>query len=273
MTTILITGTTSGLGRALAVELAKTGATLLLHGRDDEQGKALLTEVRDATGNDRLHWYRADLASLAQVRELAAAVAADHPDLDVVVNNAGLGTSLPDGRQVSADGHELRFAVNYLAGYLLTTLLVPTLTANAPARVVLVSSAGQQAIDFDDVMLERGYGGVRAYCQSKLAQIMFGFDLAADPAYTGVTVNSLHPATYMPTKMVRAAGVTPVGSIADGVTATARLAVGADVASVTGRYFNGLREARANAQAYDAKARRRLRELSDELVAAYGRPL
>jgi NAD(P)-dependent dehydrogenase (short-subunit alcohol dehydrogenase family) len=262
--TILITGATDGLGRALAADLASTGATLLLHGRDDDRGKDTLTEIRDRTGNDRLHWYRADLSDLAQVRDLAAAVSRDVDRLDALVSNAGIGSDVPGGgrRQESADGVELRFAVNYLAGFLLTRQLLPLLTASAPARVVQVSSAGQMAIDFDDVMLTRGYSGVRAYCQSKLAQIMFTVDLADRLAGTGVTVNALHPATYMPTKIVD----TPVSSIEDGVRATARLVTAPELETVTGRYFNRVHETRADAQAYDPEARRRLRDLSERLT-------
>ena len=171
-------------------------------------------------------------------------------------------------RQTSVDGHELRFAVNYLAGFLLTRLLVPLLTRSAPARVVNVASAGQMPIDFDDVMLERSYTGVQAYCQSKLAQVMFTFDLADELRDTGVTVNTLHPATFMPTKMVREAGATPASSLEEGMEATKRLAVGPEVEGVTGRYFDGTEEARAHPQAYDTDARRRLRELSEQLAGA-----
>jgi NAD(P)-dependent dehydrogenase (short-subunit alcohol dehydrogenase family) len=266
--TILITGATDGLGRALAVELARGGATLLLHGRDDARGAATLAEVHERTGNDRLRFYRADLAELAQVHALADAVSAEHDRLDVLVSNAGIGTSVPGGgrRQESADGFELRFAVNYLAGFVLTRTLLPLLTANAAhtgaARIVHVSSAGQMPIDFDDVMLTRDYSGVRAYCQSKLAQIMFTFDLAEELAETGVTANALHPATYMPTKIVPH----PVSQLEDGVRATARLAAAPEVAAVTGRYFDGTREARAHPRAYDADARARLRELSERLT-------
>ncbi len=266
--TILITGATDGLGRALAGELAAGGAAVLLHGRDDERMTATLNAIADQTASARLSLYRADFSSLADVRELARRVAEEHDRLDVLVNNAGIGTRLPgDGRRLeSADGHELRFQVNYLAGYLLTRLLLPLLVRSAPARIVNVSSAGQTPIDFDDVMLTRDYSGTRAYCQSKLAQVMFTFDLAEELEEEDVTANCLHPATYMPTKMVLAAGVSPASPLEKGVEATMRLIAGEDVEGVSGRYFNVQREARADAQAYDADARRRLRELSAGLT-------
>ncbi|WP_033330373.1 SDR family NAD(P)-dependent oxidoreductase [Actinomadura welshii] len=254
--TILITGATDGLGRALAAELAAEGATVLVHGRDDQRGKATLQEI-----GGRASWYRADLASLAETRALAEVVRADHPRLDVLVNNAGIGNDGP--RMESADGHELTFQVNYLSGYLLTRLLLPTLVASAPARIVNVSSLGQEAIDFDDVMITRGYGGMRAYRQSKLAQILFTIDLAGELAGTGVTANALHPATYMPTKLVP----TPISTLEEGVRATHCLVTDPALDGVSGRFFNGLREARADAQAYDAEARARLKALSDELTS------
>jgi NAD(P)-dependent dehydrogenase (short-subunit alcohol dehydrogenase family) len=264
--TILITGATDGLGRALALDLARTGALLVLHGRDETRGQATLAEIREHTGNGRLHWYRADLSDLDQVRRLAADIGRDHDRLHALVSNAGIGTVVPGGgrRQESVQGYELRFAVNYLAGFLLTRLLEPLLVASAPARIVHVASAGQAPIDFDDVMLTRNYNGVQAYCQSKLAQIMFSFDLAEELRAARVTANALHPATYMPTKIV----ATPVSSIADGVRATARLITASELNEVTGRYFNGVREARAHAQAYDPLTRARLRELSERLIAA-----
>ncbi|HEX4717258.1 MAG TPA: SDR family NAD(P)-dependent oxidoreductase [Thermoleophilaceae bacterium] len=235
--TILITGATDGLGRALAAGLAGDGAELLLHGRDDERGRATLEEIRADTGNERLHWLRADLASLAEVRALADQVPRATDRLDVLVNNAGIGTTLPgDGERLeSRDGYELRFAVNYLAGYLLTRSLLPLLRASAPARIVNVSSAGQAPIDFDDVMLEHGYSGVQAYSQSKLAQVMSTFDLADELADDGVTATCLHPGTYMPTKMVVAAGVEPVTALEQGVRATRRLVADPELDGVTGR--------------------------------------
>jgi NAD(P)-dependent dehydrogenase (short-subunit alcohol dehydrogenase family) len=265
--TILVTGATDGLGRALALELARANESVLVHGRSDERGRETLDEIERETGR-RPGWYRADLASLAEVGRLADQVTAEQPRLDVLVNNAGVGTTLPGGgaRVGSADGLELRFAVNYLAPFLLTRALRPLLEASAPARVVNVSSAGQAPIDFGDVMLERRYTGVQAYCRSKLALIMLTLDLADE--LTGVTATALHPGTFMPTKMVRDAGVTPQDSLETGVRATLRLVSDPDLEGVTGRYFDRFDEARARDQAYDPEARRRLRELSERLIAS-----
>jgi len=271
---ILVTGATDGLGRGVAERLAAGGATVLVHGRDDARGEATIRDIRDATGNERLRWYRADLASLADVRALAERVTADEPRLDALVNNAGIGTTLPgDGaRQVSADGYELRFQVNYLAHYLLTRLLLPLLERSAPARIVNVSSAGQAPIDFDDIMLEQHYEGYLAYCRSKLAQIMFTVDLADELVDRGVTANALHPGTFMPTKIVTHAGVDPLTPLEQGVDATVVLASDPALGGVTGRYFDGRRESRPNPQAGDAAARRRLRDLSDRLAGLAVRP-
>jgi NAD(P)-dependent dehydrogenase (short-subunit alcohol dehydrogenase family) len=266
--TILITGATDGLGRALASELAAEGATLLIHGRDDARGRETLDEIRTRTGNEKLHWLRADLASLDEVRALAEQVTRERDGLDAIVNNAGIGGTIEGDRRrmVSRDGYELRFAVNYLAGYLLTRLVLPLLEDSAPARIVNVSSAGQAPIDFDDVMLERSYDGSRAYCQSKLAQIMFTFDLADELRNSGVTANCLHPATYMPTKMVIESGIDPTGSVEEGMRATLRLVTSPELDGVTGHYFNGQRPAEPLGQAHNPEARRQLRELSDRLV-------
>ena len=226
-----------------------------------------MLDVRGATGNERVGSYLADLSSLAQVRALAEQILGEHDRLDALVSNAGIGTGSGE-RELSEDGIELRFAVNYLAGFLLARLLEPLLSHSAPARIVVVASAGQAPIDFDDVMLERGYSGVQAYCQSKLAQVMMGFDLAEELTDRGVTANSLHPGTYMPTKMVLEAGTSPIDSLETGVESTLRLVADPALEGVSGRYFERDREARAHAQAYDPDARRRLRELSTELVGS-----
>jgi NAD(P)-dependent dehydrogenase (short-subunit alcohol dehydrogenase family) len=263
MSTILITGATDGLGRGLADRLAADGHTLILHGRDPERLARVSAEV---SGTSRT--VTADLAELAQVRLLAADVHAVTDRLDVLVSNAGVGSGEPDGRErrTSADGYELRFAVNYLAGFLLTLELLALLQASAPARIVNVASLGQYPLDFGDLMLERHYDGSRAYQQSKLAQIMSGFELAERIPAEQVTVNSLHPSTYMPTKMVLQERGYSVDSLADGVTATHRLITDPALAGTTGRFFDRLREARADEQAYDPATRATLWQRSLELV-------
>ncbi len=264
---ILVTGATDGLGRRVARDLAAEGATVLLHGRSRERAEATVREIGEEAENDGLSYYLADLSSLEEVRRLAEEVSSDHERLDVLVNNAGIGSGPSGGshRRVSKDGFELVFAVNYLSCFLLTNLLLPLLRGSAPARVVNVASAGQSPIDFDDVMLERGYDGWRAYAQSKLAQIMFTFSLAERLEGSGVTANALHPASLMDTKMVRESFGYTMSTVEEGAAATERLVVSPDLEGVSGRYFDGQREARAKDQAYDRRARDRLWTLSEEL--------
>ncbi len=268
--TVLVTGATDGLGRRVAGELASAGATVLVHGRDPERCRRTVAELEDAGGGEPVRSYVADFSSLEQVRRLAERVESENDRLHVLVNNAGIGAGArgETGRALSEYGLELRFQVNYLAGFLLTTLLLPLLRRSAPARVVNVASAGQAPLDFDDVMLERGYDGFRAYRQSKLAQITYTVEAAERLAGTGVTVNALHPATLMNTKMVYESFGSPLSDVEEGVAATLRLVLSPDLDGVTGRYFDGTREARAEAQAYDPAARRRLWELSERLTGA-----
>jgi len=262
--TALVTGATDGVGRVVAKALGKDGWRVLAHGRDKARGESLVKEIEQAGG--KATFLPADLASLAEARRLAGEVRKATDRLELLINNAGIGTAGAE-RQTSADGHELRFAVNYLAGFLLTHELLPLLKASAPARIVNVSSAGQQAIDFSDVMLTRQYSGVAAYCQSKLAQILFTVDLAQELEGSGVIVNALHPSTYMNTTMVRRAGVSPMSKVETGAEAILQLAVSPRIEGKSGLYFNVMNEALANPQAYDAEARRKLRALSVELTA------
>ena len=260
--TVLITGSTDGVGRYVAAKLAARGAKVLIHGRDKERAKTLASEIR-GQGHGEPVFYQADLSSLAETRRLAEAVHADHKRLDLFISNAGIGSrTLGSERRTSADGHELRFAVNYLSGFLLAHLLLPLLKASAPSRIVNVASLGQHPIDFDDVMITKAYSGSRAYAQSKLAQIMFTIDLAEQLKGSGVTVNSLHPATYMNTTMVREGGITPISTVEQGGEAILHLAVGDDVADKSGLFFNGMQQAQANPQASDAAARAKLRKVS-----------
>jgi NAD(P)-dependent dehydrogenase (short-subunit alcohol dehydrogenase family) len=272
--TILVTGATDGLGRAVAAKLAAQGSAVLLHGRDDERGRQTINAIHAQAPDAELHWYRADLASLAEVNALADRIAADHPRIDGVLSNAGIGTVTPgDGKRMeSADGHELRFAVNYLAGYLLIRRLLPALRRSEPSRIVQVSSAGQAPIDFGDLMLEHNYRGVQAYCQSKLAHIMFTIDLAQELDGSAVSATCLHPGTYMPTKIVLGAGVHPVTALEDGVAATLRLLAAPELDGVSGVYFDGHRESAPHPQALHPDARQLLRELSDGLCMPFLRP-
>ena len=252
--TILITGATDGLGRALAARLAAEGATVLVHGRDDQRGKATLQEI-----GGRASWYRADLSSVAETRALAEAVRADHPRLDVLVNNAGMAG--PPSREESTDGHELTFQVNYLSGYLLTRLLLPTLAA--PARIVNVSSLAQQPIDFDDVMLTRGY----ALCgpTAKASSPKYCSPSTSPKSWQG-RASPRTPCTQ-PASCRRRWSPPPVSTLEEGLEATYRLVTDPALDDVSGRYFDGLEEARADAQAYDPDARARLRDLSERLTA------
>ena len=263
--TVLITGSSDGLGKAVALLAAKAGATVLVHGRSREKSEPVLDEVKRAGPGDA-ELYLADLASLDEVRRLAAEVSARHPRLDVLLNNAGVLLAGDKPRQESQDGLELHFAVNYLAPFLLTDLLLPTLKAAAPARIVNVSSLGQAPIDFDDVQLQRSYSGIQGYCQSKLVQIMFTIDLAERLKGSGVTVMSLHPGTFMNTNMVVGQGLTAQSRVEDGADATFSLAFAPEHEGETGGFYNQFNPGHPNPQAADPEDRRRLWALSEDLA-------
>lgn len=263
--TALVTGSTSGLGEVVARRLGAMGATVIVHGLDEQRGAAIAGEIT-AKGPGRATFYRGDLNSLAEVRKLAAQVRAAHPQLHLLINNAGIFGAPDQPRRLSADGYEQIFAINYLSHFLLTRELLPQLQAGAPSRIVNVASIGQRPVDFDDVMLEKSFSTSNAYSQSKLAQILFTISLAEQLDATKVTVNALHPATLMNTRMVEGMQRQPMSSVEDGANAVMQLAVGKALAGRSGLYFNQMNEAKANAQAYDAQARRKLWDLSTKLV-------
>jgi NAD(P)-dependent dehydrogenase (short-subunit alcohol dehydrogenase family) len=258
---VLVTGATGGIGRLTAEALARRGARVLVHGRTAAKVDATVQALgAAATG------LVADLSSLEETAALAGTIAGRAPDLDVLINNAGVGFGRDRHlREQSRDGFELRFAVNYLAPFLLTTRL---LDAGLPRRAVInVASIGQEALDFDDLMLERGYDGVRAYRRSKLALIMLTFDLAQ--AHAGRQIQALHPGTMLDTGMVRDAGVAPQGPASRGAHSIISVLETALAGGESGHYFDEERPARAVPQAYEETARRRLREATRSLLAPF----
>ncbi len=260
---ILITGSTSGLGREVARALAADGDHIIVHGRSVERGLALVEEINSASpGSAR--FYRADFASLDEVRGLAEAIRRDYDRLDVLVNNAGIFLVNDPERHLSQDGYELNFQVNYLAHYLLTDLLLPLIRESAPARIVNVASGGRP-LDFDNLMLEEGYTWRRAYFQSKLAQVMHTIDLAAEIEGSGITMNALHPATFMDTNMIVGAGLQPQSSVMEGRDNVLLLINGESVG--TGLFYvDGEPRRYWSAQPYDADVRAAVHQTSERLI-------
>lgn len=265
----LITGATSGLGQAVACALAQRGVHVLVHGRDSDRARAVAGQIQKAGGS--VETYLADLSSLEQTRSLAETVSSNHAVIHLLINNAGAGPGRPPYRKriLSADGQELRFAVNYLAPALLARRLIPGLRKGEPARIVNVASAAQAPVNFADLRMDHHYTGTRAYYRSKFALVAFTFDLAAELADTAITVNCLHPATLMNTHLVRQAWIPPMSSIATGLKAVMNLAVEPTGAAVTGRYYDGLREAKAHAAAYDPAIRSDLRAVTNEILQPF----
>ena len=269
--TVFITGATDGLGKMLAQDLAQSPFRLLLHGRNASKLSDLKQELQQINPELEIYTYLADFSDLQRVGEMATELLEKESRLDILVNNAGMGAGSSNStRRLSADHYELRFAVNYLSPFLLTQSLLPLLKKTSDitedVRIVNVASVGQSPLDFADLMLENGYSGVRAYSQSKLAMIMAGFELAEELKPFGITVNSLHPATLMPTKMTIEAFGYGIASVREGVEATKYAMLSKQLQDKTGLYLDGKRLSKANPQAYDPLARQQLYKLSLELV-------
>jgi NAD(P)-dependent dehydrogenase (short-subunit alcohol dehydrogenase family) len=261
--TILITGSTDGLGKIAAIQLARKNAHVIIHGRNPEKVTKVVEEIKHECTNHSIEGITADFSSLAAVRKMAAEIIKRFSAIDVLINNAGVGFA---DERYGKDGYELRFAVNYLAPYLLTHLILPVIKKSAPSRIVNVSSAGQAPVNFEDIMMENHFDAVQAYCQSKLALIMFTIDLAEQLKDDNITVNALHPGTYLDTNMVRRANIPPRGTVESGADAEVYLACSEKLDSITGRYFNVKTETRAEAQAYDNAARERLRSIAIKIT-------
>lgn len=262
--TILITGATSGLGRAVAESLAPRGGRLILHGRDPARLAELVADLQPHQAS--IDVVTADLSDLSQVDEMAEKVFELTDQLNVLVNNAGLGKGATDTRETSQDGHELRLAINHLAPFALTFRLLPLLETGAPSRIVNVASGAQEPLDFDDPHITEAYTGNRAYAQSKFAMVATGFELARRLPAEVITVNSLHPATLMPTRMVREGYGHTVDDLETGVNAVLRLIEAAALDDVTGQYFSIQEPAAAHQQAYDPDIQQRLWDLTEELT-------
>jgi len=272
--TCVVTGATSGIGRAAALELARGGARVVVVARDAGRGRETVSEIERSAGKGRAVLLVADLASQSEVRRLASEVSQAAPRLDVLVNNAG---AIHMERRVSPDGHEATFAVNHLAGFLLTNLLLPHLRASAPARVVNVASAAHLGghIDFDDLMGEKAYGGWKAYAQSKLANVLFTYELTRRLGTGGVSANCLHPGVVATGFGKNGNGLLSLGvriaapfflSARKGAATAVYLASSPEVEGVTGKYFAKCRPAASSAESRDPEVARRLWEVSERLT-------
>jgi NAD(P)-dependent dehydrogenase (short-subunit alcohol dehydrogenase family) len=281
----LITGATSGIGAAAAEALARRGATVVVVGRSRERCAAVLERVRRASGHSSVDSLTADLSSQTEVRRLAREFEARYPRLDVLINNAG---AIFKSRRLSADGIEMTFALNHLAYFLLTNLLLDTIKASSPARVVNVSSCGHEKVaglDFDDLLSRRGYRPFQAYFRSKLANLLFTYELSRRLAGTGVTANAVHPG-LVATNIGRSNGwswrvMKPVFdrvfglkyvSAEEGARGVVHLASSADVEGVSGRYFAGPEPAESSEASRDEAAALRLWRESESLTEANRAP-
>jgi NAD(P)-dependent dehydrogenase (short-subunit alcohol dehydrogenase family) len=273
----VITGANSGIGKAAAVALAKMGLNLVLVCRDRERGERAVSEVRESGGKGSVDLEVADLSSLEAVRGLAEDIRERHPETNVLVNNAGLATLR---RTVTPEGYETTFAVNYLAPFLLTNLLLDVLKANAPSRIVNVASDAHYSghVRFDDLQGERGFNGLGAYAQSKLALVLFTKELASRLKGTGVTANCLHPGVVATNVWNRGAG--PFGFIMAlpklflisperGAETVVYLATSPEVKE-SGEYFEKKRVKRSSAESYDTKEAQRLWDISLQLTHLEG---
>ncbi len=272
----LITGATSGIGKATALGLAQTGATVVLVARNVKQGEAIQTEIKQQSGNEAIELLIADLSSQAAIRQLAQDFLALHQTLHVLINNAGV---MMGSRTTTVDGIETMLAVNYLAPFLLTNLLLTVIKASSPARIINVASVPVNIrINFADLQATRKYSGFRQYQHTKLALVLFTYELARRLRGTGVTVNCLHPGTVgtnilrNPPPLIGLAAKIPIASLVfsspeKGAETSLYLATAPEVEQVTGKYFRKKKEARSAKASYDEQVAQRLWEVSEDMTA------
>ena len=272
----MVTGATSGIGQVTAAALAMQGAHVIVVGRNRAKAQQVVGEIRRQTGNDAVWYLLADFSDLQQVRELAAAFSAQYSQLDVLVNNAG---TYFNTRHPAPGGVEMTFHVNHLAHFLLTNLLLETLTASAPARIVNVTSRAHEYdnMDFDDLGFERSYFGMKAYARSKLANLLFTYELARRLAGSGVTVNAVHPGgvatdiwrTNFPVLGPAIKWVMSLFALTpeEGADTLIYLASSPEVEGVTGTYFVEREAIASSPLSYDEQVAARLWEVSEQLTA------
>jgi NAD(P)-dependent dehydrogenase (short-subunit alcohol dehydrogenase family) len=262
--TVLVTGATDGIGRETALALAASGMRVLVHGRDQRRTETTCNELRARVPGTQADPLVADLSSMAAVRSLAAEICSRTDRLDVLLHNAGV---FMKRRQLSVDGYEMTFAVNHLASFLLTALLGDLLAASAPARVVTVSSVAHQRgrLDFDDLQSERSFDGYRAYSASKLANVLFAFELAARRRLDGITSNALHPGVVTTKLLHEGFGSTGINP-AEGARNSVYLATSPDVEGISGMYFDNCRPGRVAPAAEQSDLRDRLWVVSERLT-------
>jgi NAD(P)-dependent dehydrogenase (short-subunit alcohol dehydrogenase family) len=263
--TILVTGSTDGIGRQTALELLRLGHRVIVHGRSPDKTTAAAEGLRTESGSQAVDAWPAELASLAALRAAAPALLASHPKLDVLLHNAGV---FMNERRLSVDGFELTFAVNHLAPFLLTHLLAPALEAAAPSRVVVVSSVahGRGPLDFADLQLQTGFTGYAAYARSKMCNVLFASELAERWKEKRIAANSLHPGVVGTKLLKEGFGMDGNDSLAQGAATSVHLAVAPEVEGVTGKYFSSRREAALGRYARDPEVRRKLWEESARLT-------
>ncbi len=260
--TILITGSTDGIGKQTALEFAEMGARVILHGRNKSKVKQVIKELEQKTGNDQLDFFIADLSSLQQIRTMGTEIRRKYNRLHVLINNAGVAMNK---LKISEDGYEMTFAVNHLAVFAFTLLLLDLLTQSAPSRIINVSSmAHSSSLNFDNLAEPRHFDGWQVYRQSKLCNILFTYALAEKLQNLGVTVNCLHPGV-IDTKLLRVnfGGGSPV---TEGSRKLVYLATAPELATVTGKYFKDNRQTRTAEITYDPEIQKKLWILSEHLL-------
>ncbi len=265
--TILITGATDGIGKQTAIELAKLGGKIIIHGRNEERCKSVVAEIVDKTRNSNIDYLSADFASLSQVKEMANSINSKYERLDVLINNAGV---YENEKLFTLDRYEMTFGVNYLAHFLLTILLLDLLKTSNPSRIINVSSIAHANCDFDlkNLNSDKHFDSYNAYAISKAANILFTYSLAESLKGTNVTVNSLHPGVIT-TKLLEKGFSMQGASLEEGTSTSVYLASSMEVDEVTGKYFINSEEISSTPFTYDMKLQENFWNISLKMIERF----